>query len=836
MAKPGKRRRGGPGNVRVPAAKHRASNMTAAAATAATAESRPSSPPTPAATTPIQHSNNGKEETSAEKTSKKKKRKNKRQRQQEGETSSSTQQSRGSTSSSTRRPPPPPPTSKKPSRVKEKPARFVHPHLDAELRRLRRSWLSPGDPLFKPALDRSYRGVRHEPAGSLPQVVHKGFRQSFDSLHEAGLFLYDTVQAGGKRLSRTFVTRTLVGDPGITYKYLGLRLFAHPWGLGESESESDFRKGPGDGLADALNDPCLADLFSKDGASDGEGSVGRSEDNLRGSSFNDNDRVADTLRKVGDLSEWMRLRAGAMLKEEVGEAGGERGSCAFNLTLINRMECSGAKRDLKPDPLFSMGKCSVSWHADSCLQDFSTIGVYHCTDPVPAEPDWGIALRVSTEASGGGDGDAVSNDEKTRKKVAERGLKPGAKAVAPIAASAAEAVPEKQRDQVLTPPLLIPLQSGDAYFLLDDFNHFHEHAVVSGSSTLRYSSTHRVADTDGNTFSHVQQRCEQALAGGGATAAAGGDDQILNLAQVRAEQALLTELESEWLNQFWVQGRRHASLHPWWRGPMALVLATWRELERRTALTVQRLMSLRGGGGGEGVGPGAGGRAAAAAAAAVAEPAAIAKAFETVLRALEERRESRSRWEARFADPAYRSLASDLAPVVPALWPAEGRNGGSDGGDEGSPLLLPQSLGGVVSRLRECYTVVYRAASGGKKAGSAKAIAAGAASNWELFRAASSPSSGGRGAGKKHSSALGKHQHQHQHQRKKRGVAGQERLEKKKRRADSVVKGGDDGGRGRTSQGQGSRRKSRVRDEENVSVSQLLPRRSANIENEERLR
>ncbi|CAM9769868.1 unnamed protein product [Ectocarpus sp. 6 AP-2014] len=755
MAKPGKRRRGGPG---LPAAKHRASNMTTTSATTA-ARSRLPSPPTSAATTPIQHSNDG-TEASPEKTSNKKKAKNKRKRQQEVSDSSipaASQQSRGSSSSSTR----PPPTTttttlKKHSRIKEKPARFVHPHLDAELRRLGRSWLSPGDPLFTPALDRSYRGVRHEPTGSLPQAVHRGFRQSFDSLHEAGLFLYDTVQAGGKRLSRTFVTRTLVGDAGITYKYLGLRLFAHPWGLGES----DFRKGPGDGLADALNDPCLADLFSKDVAS----SVRKSKDNLRGSRFDDNDRVAGTLRKVGDLSEWMRLRAGAMLKEEVREAGGERGSCAFNLTLINRMECSGAKRDLKPDPLFSMGKCSVSWHADSCLQDFSTIGVYHCTDPVPAEPDWGIALRVSTEArgDGGGDGDGngVSNDEKTRRKEAEKGLKPaGPKAVVSVAASAAKAVPEKQGEQVLTPPLLIPLKSGDAYFLLDDFNHFHEHAVVSGSSTLRYSSTHRVADTDGNTFSHVQKRCEQALAGGG-SAAAGGDDQILNLAQVRAEQALLTELESEWLNQFWVQGRRHASLHPWWRGPMALVLATWRELERRTSLTVQRLMSLRGQDGGE--------------------------------------------------DPAYRSLATDLAPVVPALWPAEG-SGGGDVGEEGSTLLLPQSLGGVVSRLRECYTVVYRAASGGKKAGSAKAIAAGAASNWELFRAASSSSSSGGGvAGKKHGSALGKQQQQQQQQRKRRGVAGQDGLEKK--RTGGVVKGGGDGGGGRTSKGQGSRRKGRVRE------------------------
>lgn len=82
----------------------------------------------------------------------------------------------------------------------------------------------------------------------------------------------------------------------------------------------------------------------------------------------------------------MRLRAAALLKEEnkkgVGAGGqgggggnGGGGSCAFNLTLINRMECSAAKRDLKPDPLFAMGKCSVSWHADSCLQDFSTIGM-----------------------------------------------------------------------------------------------------------------------------------------------------------------------------------------------------------------------------------------------------------------------------------------------------------------------------------------------------------------------------------------------------------------------------------------------------------------------------
>jgi FTO catalytic domain len=38
---------------------------------------------------------------------------------------------------------------------------------------------------------------------------------SFDALHEGGLFLYDMVQAGGKRLSSTYVTRTLVGKAGV---------------------------------------------------------------------------------------------------------------------------------------------------------------------------------------------------------------------------------------------------------------------------------------------------------------------------------------------------------------------------------------------------------------------------------------------------------------------------------------------------------------------------------------------------------------------------------------------------------------------------------------------
>lgn len=252
--------------------------------------------------------------------------------------------------------------------------------------------------------------------------------------------------------------------------------------------------------------------------------------------------------------------------------------------------------------------------------------------------------------------------------------------------------------------------------------------------------------------------------------------------QVRAEQALLAELESEWLNQFWVQGRRHAALHPWWRGPMALLLATWRELERRTSATVHTLLSLpqqqqqqqhqprampslsakglsdsaKNAGGAVGErnklrAPNAAGSKVAASSAAVVtaggpEPAAIARAFDTVLRVLEERKESRLRWDSRFGDSAYRSLAPDCAPAVPALWSEAAED--FMAWERDGCLPLPKALEGVISRLRECYTEVYRSASGGKKAGSGKAIAAGAASNWELLRASSGFGSGsGSGSG-----------------------------------------------------------------------------------------
>ena len=49
-----------------------------------------------------------------------------------------------------------------------------------------------------------------------------------------------------------------------------------------------------------------------------------------------------------------------------------------------------------------------------------------------------------------------------------------------------------QRD-VETPALAVPLDTGDSYYMLSDFNDTHQHCVVVGSHS-RYSSTHRVSE------------------------------------------------------------------------------------------------------------------------------------------------------------------------------------------------------------------------------------------------------------------------------------------------------------------------------------------------------
>lgn len=87
--------------------------------------------------------------------------------------------------------------------------------------------LEPGEPHFDECVRQCYHGFVHQPRG-IPRELEASLLNALESLKRAGYFRCDVVQGMGSWM-RTFVRRILVGAPGMTYSYLGLRIFAHPW-------------------------------------------------------------------------------------------------------------------------------------------------------------------------------------------------------------------------------------------------------------------------------------------------------------------------------------------------------------------------------------------------------------------------------------------------------------------------------------------------------------------------------------------------------------------------------------------------------------------------------
>ncbi len=58
---------------------------------------------------------------------------------------------------------------------------------------------------------------------------------------------------------------------------------------------------------------------------------------------------------------------------------------------------------------------------------------------------------------------------------------------------------------------------------------------------------------------------------------------------LRSEQLALTEVEFEWIRQWYVQGPLHHQLHTWWHAPMQVLLDLWQRLELRSQIVIQAL-------------------------------------------------------------------------------------------------------------------------------------------------------------------------------------------------------------------------------------------------------
>jgi alpha-ketoglutarate-dependent dioxygenase FTO len=478
--------------------------------------------------------------------------------------------------------------------------------------KLGRAFLTPDDDqkAFDECLRTSYKGFCFDTPSSLPQVLHDTFDDCFEGLEKGGLFLYDVVQPGKKKLTQTSVTRTLVGDPGSTYKYLGLRLFSHPW--------------------------CDVDADGNALHLDKATQVGSSLEKLGYSS-----RTTVALIAMGRLNKQLTDRSTQKLRQHVSSK--PVGSADFNLTLVNKMESVSMKRDLKREAAYNMGKASVGWHRDSGLKDFSTIAVYQKStseSPSNTSQPFGVALRAMDGGAGG-----------------------------PLSS---------------VPALLVALSSGSLYFMLDDFNHNHEHAVIAGDDGVRYSSTHRVAREGQGSWQYIRDKIQKLQSSASMFDWSVGkvDDPTLSpqkrkqklASRLRNQEALLSEIEFEWLRQWFVQGHKHAQLHPYWHDPIKKLIKTFCELEQTTVQMIKLLReaSKRGATDSEDI---------------------CETLFDVLIESFAERINKRKEWARRYKDPIFRDLAENERPFAcPCLDRDE---------EERSTDFLPTDLDSSIRDLRE---------------------------------------------------------------------------------------------------------------------------------------
>jgi hypothetical protein len=220
-------------------------------------------------------------------------------------------------------------------------------------------------------------------------------------------------------------------------------------------------------------------------------------------------------------------------------------------------------------------KTTVSWHADSSLEHYSTIAVYQTLlggseihqmkkkdnkvkktkgGKSDEEGQWWVALRVAHHAEG------PQASQKRRGTNTEASI-----------------VEE-------TPPIAVSLPSGSAYYLLDDFNHHHQHTVLTtgkaSTAGVRYSCTFRLLRDSHNVRDWIDR----------------GNAAIRQFHKKgpkiwRSEQLLLTEIESEWIRQFYIQGQGNKKLlwDSYWKIAIEELLSIWSQLEYRTKQTMDLL-------------------------------------------------------------------------------------------------------------------------------------------------------------------------------------------------------------------------------------------------------
>jgi alpha-ketoglutarate-dependent dioxygenase FTO len=386
-------------------------------------------------------------------------------------------------------------------------------------------------------------------------------QQALSNMEQLGYFRADITQPFGlgTPCAKTYVTRCLVGEPGTTYKYLGLRMFASSWNNNNNNKK----------------------------------------ERTTTTSTQEKNESQDPLQIMYQLKQVLRQRSRHYLDELQRQRQDAllRGRNDFDICLVNRMEYSSR---LKLEPTMQQHRCAVSWHADSSLEHYSTIAVYQTLQQPKATAtlasgDIGHVGASTMMLSTGKQNkfkhhksnnlDAATTTTTTSKNHpaatdstphANISLREGggwtvALRVAPNAEGPDAATHHRRRDEdgeqeqeqdettasTTAPPIAVSLPSGSAYYLLEDFNHHHQHAVLTEdhqdddhhSNTIRFSCTYRLL----RASHHVDYVLERGLRTCRNFHKKGSK-------MWRSEQLLLTDMESDWIRQFYIQGQQHYNL------------------------------------------------------------------------------------------------------------------------------------------------------------------------------------------------------------------------------------------------------------------------------------
>ncbi len=190
---------------------------------------------------------------------------------------------------------------------------------------------------FRTAIETSYEGFTVDTPSRVEKGMnqdclfdHENIEQALLTMDRRGLFRTDVTQPFGlgTKCAKTYVTRCLLGEEGTTYKYLGLRMFAHPWDTMSKSSDDDDTVQ----LNESLN---IISKLNKD----------------------------LTERTKSHLTELEQTRSKRSFPASLSSQACVKGRAKYDVTLINRMTDAP---DLKKEPTLGQGKCSVSWHAGKC--------------------------------------------------------------------------------------------------------------------------------------------------------------------------------------------------------------------------------------------------------------------------------------------------------------------------------------------------------------------------------------------------------------------------------------------------------------------------------------